>query len=102
MISISNQVQTFIEDRLMEQGIISKDGLFGPICQTGEEYVELTIRGKGIVTLTIAAAGMVAGFGKAGATCYWRTQADYEDHHSHEEIFVRFCITRKKAQEKAA
>ena len=98
----SKAMQKFIEGYLSERGIASKDGIAGPTCQTGEEYTEFTIHGRGIVTLTQAACGLIAGFGKSGDTCYWRTKADYDDRPGHEGVYIRFKCTAKTRQEQAA
>jgi len=96
MTGASEDIQGEIEEFLAAQGIASKDGLFGPKCQTGEEYIELIIRGGGVATLAIAAAGAVGAFGKPGSTCYWRIKADYENHPDRVEgVYVRFLVTDK-------
>lgn len=96
----SEQIQKIIENALRDRGVESKDGLRGPTCQTGEEYIEFVIRSStndSPVTLAIAAAGLVCGFAKKGATCYWRIKADYEAETvtRNPGVYVRFFISSK-------
>jgi hypothetical protein len=89
-------IQKFVDDYLLLSGITPVDGLRRGTCQTGEEYVEITVSAANDDILARALAGAIAGFGGRGDRCYWRVRADVEERLGQlPRCYMRFCVTGK-------
>jgi hypothetical protein len=97
MSAIEVEVQKAIVHGLAMHSIISKDGLHGPSCQTGEEYTEVVIRASTIADLTRAAIGAIIEFGGRDYRCYWRIKpdVDLDSLMQGPRVYLRFRITNK-------
>jgi hypothetical protein len=97
MSAIQAEVQAAVIHGLSMHTIISKDGLRGPSCQTGEDYTELVVRASSIADLTKAIIGAVTEFGGRDYRCYWRTKpdVDLDGLLQGPRAYLRFCVTDK-------
>jgi hypothetical protein len=105
MTVLGDEVHSKIVSALaIHHDIKSKDGWIGPNCQTGEFYIEVTVRAANLSVLATALTGAIAAFGGRGFTCYWRVKTDIDDSMDTPRAYVRFCVSNapEMSQEKAA
>lgn len=88
------------------RGILVRDGLSGPLCPTGEPYIELLINATSVEDLTTAMIGAIMAFnpGTPDSRCYWRIRPEADQLPADERIrgYVRFRITDKPVLEPVA
>ena len=105
MSAIQADFQAQVKSRLSMHSIISKEGIRGPTCQTGEEYTELIIRTSSVKALVTAVVGAITEFGGRDWTCYWRVEPEIDlDERNGTRAYLRFCVSNlpELPQEQAA
>jgi hypothetical protein len=103
--AIQADIQEQVESRLALWSVISKEGIHGPTCQTGEPYIELIIRASTLPDLVTAICGAVYAFALRDWNCYWRIKPDLElDNPYGPRAYLRFKCTNQPElrQEQAA
>jgi hypothetical protein len=98
--------QNIVNGLAIHYDVESKDGVKGPLSQTGEEYIELIVRASTIKALGSAIMGAISAFGRGkGSTCYWRTKTEVDlESGSTPRAYLRFCVSNRPelSQEQAA